>query len=127
MRAQTHTPPTVRHNAAPRIAALCAIGIIDTLPEPTFDRLGQHIAAIRDVPISAVVLVDGDRQWFKADTGVDVTETPHDVSFCAPVMTAPQHILIVAHATTDRRLAGELLVIGDLGLRYDAVATGRKT
>ena len=66
-----------------RLAALIDANILDTPPEGPFDDIVAIAGAICDVPIALVSLVDRDRQWFKAKTGVNVTQTHVDTSVCA--------------------------------------------
>ena len=64
----------------PRLAALHALGILDTPAEERFDRLTRLAAALFDVPIALVSLVDRDRQWFKSRHGLGLLETHRDAS-----------------------------------------------
>ena len=50
---------------AQRMAALHALGVLDTPPEERFDRITRVAVALFAVPIALVSLVDSDRQWFK--------------------------------------------------------------
>ena len=69
-------------NEAKRLEALCSLLILDTAPEECFDRISAFAAKEFDVPIALVSLVDRDRQWSKSHFGLEVCETPRDVSFC---------------------------------------------
>lgn len=52
--------------------------------DPTFDRFASLAKRLFNVPIALITLVDDDRQWFKANIGLEgVTETCRDVAFCA--------------------------------------------
>ena len=52
--------------------------------DPMFDRFTSLAKRIFKVPIALVSLVDIDRQWFKANIGLDgVAETHRDIAFCS--------------------------------------------
>jgi GAF domain-containing protein len=72
--------------------------------------------------MSAVSLVDAERQWFKARVGLRVAETTRDLAFCAHTIMDPAHLLVVNDATTDARFASNPLVTGDPGIRFYAGA-----
>lgn len=67
---------------AARLEALHRLNVLDTEPEERFDRLTRLARRVFNVPIAVVSLVDTERQWFKSAAGLDVIETPRDVSFC---------------------------------------------
>jgi len=72
------------HSAeAYRLAALRSYGILDTPREEDFDEVVRVASAICDAPISVINLIDHGRQWFKAEVGLGVRETPLDSSICA--------------------------------------------
>lgn len=58
-----------------RLAALRELAILDTAPEAAFDDFVFLAAAICDVPISLISLVDEDRQWFKAALRLTLMES----------------------------------------------------
>jgi len=72
-----------------RLAALRRYDILDTPREADFDEVVQVASAICDVPISVVNLIDRGRQWFKAEVGLGVRETPVDSSICAHAILQP--------------------------------------
>ena len=51
-------------NESQRLEKLKSLKILDTDAEQEFDYLTQLAAQICGVPISAVSLIDTDRQWF---------------------------------------------------------------
>jgi CheY-like chemotaxis protein len=63
-----------------RLAALRALGVLDTPADERFDRLTRLAAALFGVPVALVTLVDRDRQWFKSRHGLGLLETHRDVT-----------------------------------------------
>jgi signal transduction histidine kinase len=100
-----------------RLAALKRYCVLDTAPEPAFDRLTQIARNILDVPTVLVSLVDENRQWFKARIGLDASETPRDVSFCGHAVYQKQ-LLIVPDARRDSRFADNPLVVDGPHVRF---------
>jgi diguanylate cyclase (GGDEF)-like protein len=96
---------------AGRQAALDRANILDTAPEAAFDKITALVQTVLGVPIALVTLIDRNRQWIKSRQGLDVTETPRDVSFCTHTI---QHAepMIVADALLDPRFADNPLVLG---------------
>jgi diguanylate cyclase (GGDEF)-like protein len=99
-----------------RLAALQRLGILDTAREEPFDNVVNLVRTILGVPISAVTLVDGDRQWFKAIEGLDAIETPRSESFCAYAIQqrAP---LLIPDARLDSRVSDYPAVTQDPHVR----------
>lgn len=117
MSAPSDPPPTWAE--ADRLAALRAYDILDTERDPAFDGIVNLIARVFDAPIGVVNLIDGDRQWFKAEVGLGVRETPLETSFCAHALLE-QDRMIIPDATADARFACNPLVTGETGLRFYA-------
>lgn len=106
-----------------RLEALRALRILDTPPEPRFDRLTRLAADIFDVPIALVSIVDENRQWFKSRQGMDMTGTSRTESFCSHAIEAPLgELLIVPDATRDPRFSDMALVTDPGGIRFYAGA-----
>lgn len=104
-----------------RLGALRALGILDTPPEESFDRLARLAAALTGAPIALVSFVDADRQWSKAEVGIQVGETPRDVAFCAhAILVDGDRPFVVNDAAADRRFVDNPLVTGDPGIRFYA-------
>ena len=109
----------MQEQEAERLAALLRMELLDTAPEPEFDELVETAAAICDMPMSLVTLLDDRRQWFKAAIGLTVRETPREMAFCAHTIQQPD-MLLVEDATTDPRFAENPLVTGETHLRFYA-------
>ncbi len=102
-----------------RVRALRRLSILDTWPEERFDRLTRLAAALLDVPIALISLVDVDRQWFKSSYGLGVRQTPREVAFCAHAILG-EDILVVSDALLDPRFADNPVVTGDPHVRFYA-------
>jgi signal transduction histidine kinase/ActR/RegA family two-component response regulator len=113
--------PPIPANDVARVAALRALGILDTPPEPNYDDLTRLAAQICQVPIALISLVDADRQWFKARVGLDPAETPRELSFCAHAIAEPQtDVFVVPDASAAPRFAANALVTGAPHIRFYA-------
>lgn len=113
--------PPVPEDEVERLAALRSLGLLDSLPDERFDRITRMAQRIFDVPIALVSLVDEDRQWFKSRQGLEVSETPRSVAFCAHAIVEDD-LLVVEDATADERFADNPLVRGDPDIRFYAGA-----
>ncbi|NKE43636.1 sensor domain-containing diguanylate cyclase [Roseomonas frigidaquae] len=107
-------------NEAERLAALDSYEILDTACESAFDDLARLAARLTGTPIGLVTLLDRDRQWFKAHYGLDVRQTPRELSFCSHAILNPDQALVVRDATEDPRFADNPVVQGETGLRFYA-------
>ncbi len=106
-------------NEEARVRALHDLNVLDTEPEERFDRFTRIAAALFDVPVVLVCLIDANRQWFKSRHGVDVEETPRDLAFCAHAILGSD-VLHVPDALADDRFADNPLVTGPPHLRFYA-------
>ncbi len=102
-----------------RLAKLQDYSILDTLPEPAYDDITQLAAYICQAPTALITLVDADRQWFKAKTGIGVSETPRDIAFCDHTIQQTG-TLIVEDAAHHPRFFDNALVTGPPFIRFYA-------
>ena len=84
-----------------RLEAIKHSGLMDSLPQETFDRLTRLAARMLGTPVAAMTLVDDRRQFFASMIGLpspldEIREVPLSQSLCALVVSS-----------------GEALVIGD--------------
>lgn len=108
-------------NEIDRLSALYSLDILDSPPEKDFDDIVALAAGVCSAPMSAVSLVDADRQWAKARTGGEVAEVSRDVSFCAHAILE-RDLMIVPDARTDERFADNPVVTAEGGVRFYAGA-----
>ncbi|MFD0858648.1 histidine kinase dimerization/phosphoacceptor domain -containing protein [Roseovarius aquimarinus] len=104
-----------------RLVLLRSYEILDTDPEKDFDDLVQLASQICDTSISVVNFIDEDRQWFKAETGLGVRETPLATSLCSHVILESEFVEI-ADTLQDPRMSDNPLCMGEPGLRFYAGA-----
>jgi len=107
-------------NEAERLNALRRYRILDTPPEPAFDRIAEMAANFFHVPMAGVSLVDEDRVWFKSRVGIDVHQTARDAGLCSSAMLS-QGVYHLSDAAHDQRALGHSFV-ADLGIRFYAAA-----
>lgn len=106
---------------ARRDEALATYHILDTQPEVAFDEIAGLAAAICGAPIAVVNLVAGDRQFFKAEVGLGVRETPLETSFCVRALQE-EDFLMIPDAHADAHFCSNPLVTGEPGIRFYAGA-----
>ncbi len=117
----TATPPRPA-NEAQRLARLHALQVLDSAAEPLFDALAQAAARVAGTPIALLSLVDGERQWFKANVGLEgVSGTPRDAAFCAHAILSDQ-VMVVPDSQADQRFSANPLVTGEPAIRAYAGA-----
>jgi len=112
---------TVSTNEAARLAALDRYAILDTEPEQSFDDLVILASHVCKTPMALLTLVDDHRQWFKSALGVQVRETPREISFCAHAIQK-NDLFVVPDTLKDPRFKDNPLVTGEPNIRFYAGA-----
>jgi len=102
-----------------RIDVLRKTGLLEMPKEERFEALTRKAQSVFNVPITALTLVDADRQWFKSEQGLGAAETPRDISFCGHGINEPD-MLVVNDAFLDPRFAENPLVNGGPRVRFYA-------
>ena len=116
-----HRPPPYPLDEQHRLEALRRYRIVDTDPEPQFDRIVDMAKRRFGVPIALVAFMDADRNFFKARCNLPMLDAPRDISFCGYTIL-DDGVLVVGDATTDERFAENPFVVGDFHLRFYAGA-----
>ncbi|CAA9320310.1 MAG: hypothetical protein AVDCRST_MAG71-1231 [uncultured Lysobacter sp.] len=85
------TEPT---DESARQATLDRYAVLDTPPEQAFDDIVRLALTICAVPAAAIALIDRDRVWLKAGTGVDGSEWPREYSMSDAVLRARRLVVV---------------------------------
>ncbi|RKP51799.1 sensor domain-containing diguanylate cyclase [Pararobbsia silviterrae] len=95
--------------------------IIDTPPEPNFDRVTKLTANIFGRPVCTLSLVDRDRFWFKSKYGTEATEMPRHMAFCSETIRS-EEVFVVHDALADPRFVNAPVVANFPFFRFYAGA-----
>ncbi|QXN24256.1 sensor domain-containing diguanylate cyclase [Shewanella putrefaciens] len=109
--------PPIPENELQRLATLRALNVLDTDAEERFDRITRLTRRIFALPICLVTLVDANRQWFKSRQGIEVEQTPRDISLCAHAINH-DGIFVVPDALKDPRFCDNPLVTEPPHIRF---------
>ena len=111
--------PDIPQAEQARLNTLRSLNVLDTPSEERFDRLTRLAKRMFNVPIALVSLVDENRQWFKSCVGLDVSETPRDISFCGHAILGAE-LFIIVDAKKDERFSDNPLVLNEPYIRFYA-------
>lgn len=110
----------ISEQEAKRLQALQSYSVLDTLPEADYDHITKLASQICGTPVSLITLLDSDRQWFKSCTGLEISETPRNVAFCAHAIEHKDELMEVLDARNDVRFCENPLVTNEPGIQYYA-------
>jgi diguanylate cyclase (GGDEF)-like protein len=111
----------MRDSELTRLKALYGYAVLDTPPEPNFDRITKLAATIFELPVCTLSLADAERHWFKSRYGVTATEIPRRMSFC-DVTISGDRVFVVPDATADARFSTAPIVLEAPHFRFYAGA-----
>ncbi|MEJ7931150.1 ATP-binding protein [Ramlibacter sp. AN1015] len=113
------TLPPVPQNEEERLQRLMRLHVLDTQAEAVLDAFTALATSATGLPISAISLVDGRREWWKSAVGLPQGgELPRDISFCAHAIGAPGLLMEVGDARQDPRFRDNPLVLNGLVVHY---------
>jgi len=104
-----------------RLRDLERYGLLEAESDEHFDRILDLTTAIFQTPIAAISLVQDDRQWFLAQRGLEVRETPREMAFCAHAIVHDD-VMVVPDARADERFRSNPLVYAGPHIRFYAGA-----
>lgn len=93
--------------------------ILDTPPEPEFDEIARLAAAVCETSFAAISFVCKDRQWFKAEVGLGIKQTPISISFCSHAIRQSD-VFVVTDAREDPLFADNPLVTDNPNIQFYA-------
>lgn len=102
-----------------RLADLRRYQILDTPTEELFADFVEIAAEICAAPVALVSFVDEKRQWFAAEIGLGMRETPIQQSVCAHAIRHPG-LFVVPDLAADPRFRDSELVTAGPKLRFYA-------
>ena len=105
---------------AARLAALDALGVLDTPPTAALDALARLAAFVSGTPGALVNLLAAGRQFFKARHGCDLAEPPLQESICHRVFRQAD-LTVIPDTAADARVSDSALVTAH-GVRFYAGA-----
>jgi diguanylate cyclase (GGDEF)-like protein/PAS domain S-box-containing protein len=114
-------PESYTWSGVQRLAALRDFDIIDTANEAAFDDITQLASDACQAPVAVVSFLDAERQWFKSQIGLGLSETSLDASICARTIHQSE-LVVIPDTEVDERLAGLVPVPGLPGMRFYAGA-----
>jgi len=115
-----YSSPDQPANEPQRQKAVERSGVLKRRQDPALQKVVNEAAEMFCAPIAAISVIDRDRQWFAARTGLDAEETPRAVSFCAHAIHRPAEPLVVPDARRDPRFSGNPLVMFAPHIRFYA-------
>ncbi len=103
-----------------RLRVLQETSLMDSLPEPAFERFVRMAARVTDAPTALVSLVDERRQFFKAQLGLPEPwatrrETPLTHSFCKFVVASGEPLVVESAA--DHPWVKDNLAVSEIGVQ----------
>lgn len=112
-----------------RLRALAEYRVLDTPAEAAYDDIASLACDLCAAPIAAVSFIDRDRQFFKAEIGLGVRQTPLESSICVhAIQVPPAHqtdLFVVPDPTKDARFAGLGPTLSGQMVRFYAAAVLR--
>ena len=114
-------PSPIPSDEPERLEALRRYGAFGLLRSEAFDDIARLASFICQTPLSMISLIDSNRQWFLAKTGIDACETSREASFCAHALVGTT-MLVVEDTHVDARFSRNIMVTGEPFIRFYAGA-----
>ena len=84
--------------------------ILNTPSDPRFDDITEMMSQVSGAPICLITILDHERNWMKSHHGIDLTESPRNISFCGHAIVSSEPMMIVEDARNDSRFFDNPLV-----------------
>lgn len=102
-----------------RSKALKSLNLLDTSNEQELDDIVYLASQICQTPMAAISLIDDNRQWFKAELGLNIKETARDISFCERTINQ-EGTLIIEDALKHKDFTSNPLVLDYPNIKFYA-------
>ena len=99
-----------------RLEVLRSYDILDTEVEDSFNDIVELACEVCECPIAVIVLIDADRQWFKAKVGLEADHSPRDIAFCAHTILQKK-LMRVEDTFQDERFLDNPYVLAEPNIR----------
>ncbi|RXR22226.1 PAS domain S-box protein [Flavobacterium stagni] len=103
-------PPTPSYENE-RLNELKSLQLIGLDEQDEFDMITSMAATICGTKISLISLITEDKQWFLSRQGLEVKETPREISLCAHAILTPEEPFLIENAREDERFYDNPLVV----------------
>ncbi|MBU1315904.1 MAG: EAL domain-containing protein [Alphaproteobacteria bacterium] len=104
---------------ATRLKRLREVSSVSSGPDPVLDALVDAACLAADTPIGLITFLDGERQWFKANRGMEGYCSSRTDAFCDHTIRSSDPF-IVPDAARDARFADNPFVTGGERIRFYA-------
>lgn len=112
--------PRKPQNEAERLSSLYRYKLLDTMPEEDYDNITRIASEICNVPMSLISLVDADRLFHKAASGIDIGDAERDLAFCSHTILVPGQIMEIKDSSKDERFHDNPFVTGPPNVAFYA-------
>ena len=86
--------PSITRAEARRLAALRALDLLDTAPEPEFDAIARLAATATGCETAFIALIDATRMWVKASVGSIPCVVPRADSLCDTIIRTDAPLIV---------------------------------
>jgi signal transduction histidine kinase len=93
--------------------------LLDTGPDEDLDEITKIASELLEVPSCMISIFDKNRQWFKSKYGIELTETPRDVSFSQYAIDS-EDVFEIPNTMSDPRFKTNPFAVGDPHVLYYA-------
>ncbi len=112
-------PRSSLHSEDTQLDRLFLDGVVDGVPEESFNRISRLASSLFDVPISILTVEGTARRWV-ASTGAPKERIEGYCEGVCPPTLQSEEAMIVEDATEDDRFSGHPFVVGEPGIRFVA-------
>jgi len=109
------------HDESQRLQALGQYEVFSTPVDSALDEIARLAAQICDVPVAGIMLLDSDRQVYKAMVGMQVLEQPRGNAPCERVVLG-ENVYEIADTDKDPQYARTGIQLGGQSFRFYAGA-----